>query len=276
MAGSMRPVRSSDPHGRERGTVSRGLLFAFLAIFLLGLFVAWLTPVALRPAAEAWDWRLIGALALTFFFGASVGLSEILTRYRDEPLRATLNLYGVAYLTLNGAISLAALGLLLRYKSEIFPTVAGDLLLTSVVAGFGAMVVMRSKLFTFKSADGSEFAVGPAIVIDTVLQTIDSKIDRLRAAERQERVYEKLHDITDFDKAAQYLEGSLLSFQNLSDQQKADIHTVITDYRSSTWDNRLKVMAVGFAFLTIAGEENFDQVVENLKNFLKDLKDAES
>jgi hypothetical protein len=28
-------------------------------------------------------------------------------------------------------------------------------------------------------------------------------------------------------------------------------------------------MAVGFAFLTIAGEENFAQVVENMKRFLQ-------
>ncbi len=110
--------------------------------------------------------------------------------------------------------------------------------------------------------------MGPAIVIDTILETIDRKIDRLRAAERQKRVYDKLNEVSDFDKTAQYLEGSLLSFQNLSQQQKSDISTVISDYRNSSWDNRLKVMAVGFAFLTIAGEENFDKVVANLKSFL--------
>jgi hypothetical protein len=137
-----------------------------------------------------------------------------------------------------------------------------------VAAGFGAMVVMRSKLFTFNTPDGQAFAVGPAIVIDTVLQTIDQKIDRLRAAERQERVYQQLQNVVAFEPAAQYLEASLLSFQNLSEDQKAAIHEVITEYRQSAWDDRLKIMAVGFAFLTIAGEENFDRVVGNMKRFL--------
>ena len=71
-----------------------------------------------------------------------------------------------------------------------------------------------------------------------------------------------------FEPAAQYLEASLLSFQNLSEDQKAAIHEVITEYRQSAWDDRLKIMAVGFAFLTIAGEENFDRVVGNMKRFL--------
>ncbi len=208
------------------------------------------------------------AALLAAGFGGLTGLSEILTHYRDEPIRATFNRYGLAYVGLNGLISLAAFGLLTRYRQQIFPAIEDDLLLTAIVAGFGAMVVMRSKLFTFSSSDGQEYAVGPAIVLDTIMQTIDQKIDRLRAAERQKRVYESLRDVDDFAGAADYLQASLLSFQNLSQQQKTDISSVVADYKGSAWDNRLKVIALGFAFLTVAGEENFDQVVENLKKFL--------
>ena len=252
-------------------SVGRLSWLAFFAVAIVSLLIGYLGG-QLRPILlnlQSGSWVIFGFAAAATAFGGLVGLSEILTRYRDEPLRATFNLFGCVYLLLNGLISLAAFALLRRYAAQIFPAVGDDLFLTAVVAGFGAMIVMRSKLFTFKSPDGKEYAIGPAIVIDTILQTIDQKIDRLRAADRQERVYQKLRDLTDFEGAASYLEASLLSFQNLSSEQKSAISDVITDYRESSWDDRLKIMAMGFAFLTIAGEENFDQVVDNMRRFLE-------
>lgn len=256
-------------HGSWRDRRVRRLGWAVLALVLMLLGFVLGQRSLFSSSPSHWPWEVMGAALGAAVFGALVGLSEILTRYRDEPLRATFNLFGLAYLTLNALISLGAFLLLRRYDSQIFPSISNDLLLISVAAGFGAMVIMRSKLFTFNTPDGQTFAVGPAIVIDTILQTIDQKIDRLRAAERQERVYQQLQNVAAFEPAAQYLEASLLSFQNLSEEQKAAIHEVITEYRQSHWDDRLKIMAVGFAFLTIAGEENFAQVVENMKRFLQ-------
>jgi hypothetical protein len=67
----------------------------------------------------------------------------------------------------------------------------------------------------------------------------------------------------------------LLSFQNLSEEEKREIAAVIDQYRqATTWAPSLRTMAVGFAFLTIAGEENFDQVIANLKAFLNTLPAA--
>jgi hypothetical protein len=81
-----------------------------------------------------------------------------------------------------------------------------------------------------------------------------------------------MKDIADFEAAAGYLEASLLSFQNLSEEEKKEIAAVIEQYRQvSDWAPALRTMAVGFAFLTIAGEENFDQVIANLKAFLLTL-----
>lgn len=206
--------------------------------------------------------------ALAAAFGALTGLSEILSRYRDEPIKASFNRYGFTYLAFNAIISFLAYLLLVRYAVQLFPAIAGDWLLRAIVAGFGAMVVMRSKLFTFSASDGQEYAIGPSIVVDTIVKTIDQKIDRKRAADRQKKVCEHLQEVGDFDRAAQYLQASLLSFQQLTESQKRDIAAVVSEYKGSDWDHRLKVMALGFAFLTVAGEENFTQVVANLKAFL--------
>ena len=202
-----------------------------------------------------------------------VGLSEILSRYRDEPLLAASTAAGLAYLSLNGVISLAAFALLQKYPQQIFPALKDDLFLTSLVAGFGAMAVFRSKFFTFRSPDGKEFPIGPAIVLDTVLRTIDSKIDRRRATERQAQVFESMITLHDFASVSNYFEASLSSFQNLSQDDKTEIKNVIDQYRALTsWPDTLKSLGLGFAFLNISGEENYDQVMANLRKFIDDQR----
>lgn len=204
-------------------------------------------------------------------FGAATGVSEIISRYRDEPLLATINRYGLSYAGANGALSAGAFALLSRYSEQLFPTATADWLLRAFWAGFGAMVVMRSKLFIFRSDDGKDYPIGPAIVMETFLRMLDRKIDRYRASKRQARVFTAMRDITDFDTSADYLSASLLSFQNLSEQEKAEIATVIKDYTDAPWPVPLKCAALGLAFLTIAGEENFDQVIGSLKTYLATL-----
>ena len=218
------------------------------------------------------NWTLALCALTAFVSGCLVGFSEILSRYRDEPLRATGNLYGLTYLGINGFISLGAFALLRNYPNAIIPSVAEDRFMSAIAAGFGAMAVMRSKLFIFRSDDGKEYPIGPAIAIETILRVVDRKIDRLRAAQREKLVFARLKDIANFEQAADYLTASLLSFQNLTQDEKRDIAAVIQQYRDQTsWPAALKTMAVGFAFLTIAGEENFDQVVDDLITYLKNL-----
>jgi hypothetical protein len=214
-------------------------------------------------------WQEAGWLGIVFALGAITGASEITTRYRDEPLRAVANRYGGLYLLLNGVIALAAYGLLLRYPTRILPDLQGDRLILALIAGLSAMLVMRSKLLTVQSESGQDYSIGPAAVIESFLALLDRKIDRQRASKRQRLVHGSLGAVAEFALAAAYLEASLLSFQNLSEQEKRDIAQVIEQYRARIeWPERLRVMAIGFAFLTIAGEENFSEVIGTMKNYL--------
>lgn len=87
-----------------------------------------------------WIWWPLAAAAR----GAIVGVSEIASRYRDEPMRATVSRYGLAYVAVNSLVAALVYGLLVRYPTQLFPAVAGDSLLSALVAGFGAMVLLRS------------------------------------------------------------------------------------------------------------------------------------
>ena len=154
------------------------ILLAILGIVLLGIFVGHVTTNSTNAIVAF-------AAAASFLFGVSVGLSEILSHYRDEPLLATATPFGMAYLILNGLLSLAAFVVLRKYPTQIFPAVKDDYFLTAVIAGFGAMAVFRSKLFTYRTDDGKDIAIGPSIVLETIFKTIDAKIDRSRATSRQ-------------------------------------------------------------------------------------------
>lgn len=176
----MAPISSSVP--RRRVGTSLLVILGTIGAVELGIWIG--------RHEISHPWIAAGWAFGTFVFGALVGLSEILSRYRDEPLLATATNSGMSYLAFNGIVSVIAFGVLRKYPSQIFPAVQNDLFLTAIVAGFGAMVVFRSKLFTFKSSDGNEYPIGPAIVLDTILKMIDSKIDRRRATERQTRVYD--------------------------------------------------------------------------------------
>jgi hypothetical protein len=180
------------------------------------------------------------------------------------------NRYGGLYLLLNGLIALAAYGLLLRYPGQILPGLQDDRLMLALVAGLSALLVMRSKLLIFKGENGQEYSIGPAAVIESFLSLLDRKIDRQRASKRQKLVHDSLGGVSAFGLAAAYLEASLLSFQNLSEAEKRDIALVIEQYRTrAEWPERLRVMAIGFAFLTIAGEENFAEVIGTMKHYLE-------
>jgi len=130
------------------------------------------------------------------------------------------------------------------------------------------MAIFRSKFFTFRSPDGKDYSIGPAIVLETILRMIDSKIDRKRARQRQDEVSKFTKDLASFDKTADYMEVALLSFQNLTQDDKTDIANSIQEYRKSNLPEELKILALGFAFLNLVGAENFKSVVSNLKEYL--------
>lgn len=237
-------------------------------------------PIVAFPLFHAWlpVWleRVAWYHALATACGVLVGFSEISVRYRDEPLRATFNRYGVAYLIINGTFSGCAFILLRAFGTSLFPRAAEPPLLAALVAGFGAMVVFRSKLFTFRTDDGKDVGVGPDIVIGSILRVVDRKVDRLRASRRQRLVFERAKRIanemrnSDFDLPNNFVTISLASFQNLSTEEKQAIVAKSDDLKQKLKDQPalLKAMVLGFVVLDVTGEENFDAIMRDLEEYL--------
>lgn len=201
---------------------------------------------------------------LAFLLGSILGMAEIISRYRDEPLKAMRSSYGFFYILFNGIISFLGFFLILRYP-DVFG-VANDRLKTAFVAGFGAMVVMRSRIAVIKGPDNKEISIGPDYAVNAFLQLIDTNIDRFRAARRQEIVIANLSNIRSFgsfDEAAKYLFASLLAFQHLDDALKSQLNAIVSEYDKQILPIDIKYLAIGFVFLTIVGEKHYASVLKN-------------
>ena len=241
-----------------------------LSLILLPLLSRWFQlPVSLS---------VVECASLAILFGELVGFSEITTRYRDEPLRATFNRFGIAYLLINGVFSGSAFFLMRAYGAKILPSAQEPPLMAAIVSGFGAMTILRSKLFVFRTDDGKEIPIGPDLVITSILRIMDRKIDRLRAARRQQLVFELAQRIAkvagndaDFDNPNSFVIISLASFQNLSTEEKQQI-SATSDVLREKFKGKpslFKAMVLAFVVLDIAGEENLRAIMQDLEQYLR-------
>lgn len=241
-------------------------VLALLALaILLGRIVFGLE---LKPSLQAFLREHQYYLILAVIFGAMVGASEIISRYRDEPYRATFSPPGRIYMLLNGFISLAAYVLLVQYRTNVLPALKEDNLLTSVVAGFGAMVFMRSKLFNFRTEGGENFSVGPDAVLSTFLSSVNRRVDRFLSAIRQEMVYQEAVAVLRPQNAPKFLEIYLTAYQNIPAEEKKELADDIKAVLDRTdLDDQLKLMAISFGFMNIGGYKNFKALMALLRRY---------
>lgn len=121
-----------------------------------------------------WQVMIAGLLA------GSVGLAEIVARYRSEPSFALKRLTAWSYILLNVAAGVGAL-FLVRAFGWTFGQESNVDLWRSLIAGFGALAVFRSSLFVTKVGE-TEVNIGPSQVLTSILDTFDRAIDRKCAA----------------------------------------------------------------------------------------------
>lgn len=204
------------------------------------------------------------AMLLAFLLGCAVGMAEVVSRYRDEPLKATLSPFGLVYIALNGAISIFAVLLVYRYPENFGFSMPVDPFLAGLLAGLGASAVMRTRLVVLKSNDNKDVPIGPDFVIKSLLQMVDQYVDRTRAAERQRLVmknYDRIRSLGTFVEAADYLMASLFAFQNMDGEKKKELNITFAGYQSERVPEEIKYLALGFVFLTLVGEAHFEDVL---------------
>lgn len=218
-------------------------------------------------------------LGLAFLCGALVGLTEIASRYRDEQMKAITSPDGMVYILFNGAISTFALILIWHFQDNpAFTVFRNNPLGAAIGAGFGATAIMRTRLAVIKGSDNKDVSIGPDIVLSLLMTMIDRRIDRWRSLRRQRIIaqyFDELKALGSTDDASEYLLGSLVSFQNIGETDKKEVNAQVQQNKAAkVRDPHIQLTTLGYIFLTVVGEENFDQVLKEAKN-LQNLRASE-
>jgi len=219
----------------------------------LGLYLGVPGPVVIAT---------IGAAGL----GALVGISELVSRYTDSPERALFAWAGLLYIAVNILAAGTAFGLahgfdLLKLSAQSLPA---RLLTEALVSGLGAMAFFRSAVFTVR-VGGSDVAVGPASVLQLILNAVDRAVDRERARPRAEFISRLMNGIS-FNAAADVLPRFCFSaMQNVSAADQQALLDWIKVIRSdSETDDDQKSLLLGLRLLNIVGDKVLESTITGL------------
>jgi hypothetical protein len=237
-----------------------------LSVFIWILFLVVAAAVLIVDATTDLSSDARYAL-LSAALGATVGASEIVSRYRDEPMQALATSPAAIYMLMNAAVSAFTYGLLTTYAEAVIPALADDPLMRSIVAGFGAMAILRTKFFTLRTEGGEEVAIGPDAAVTAFLNAADRGIDRIRASRRLALVSQEAEKTLRPDAGGDFFLISLAAFQNLESEDKAKIAKIIDDMKSAPFSPDLKLRAIAYGLLNVAGERNFLRVMEGLRAY---------
>lgn len=200
--------------------------------------------------------------------GLAVGVVELVSRYRDNPVRALLTFPAVLYVVLNVAACIACLAVIDIVKpSWIFDAKnAQDVqqLYVILAAGFGAVALFRSSIFKLKSPEG-DLAVGPSLILDTLLAATDRGVDRKIAAPRGEKV-SKLMDGVTFDRAKAALPAYCFALmQNVGPQEQKAFADQVNSLSATEMKDQVRALNLGLALINLVGEKVLERAVADLK-----------
>jgi hypothetical protein len=179
----LRKITAADPDTFESATdSSRRRAWKWIVPIVMVLILV--VFVFLKEGGRIGNDVLLGYLA--FLIGWIVGAGELIARYRDAPFGALGRTAGLLYQAINGLAAATAFFLINTFGWTFdFATenpTASDAIQV-LVAGFGAMALFRSSLFIARIGD-QEVGIGPAIVLQTVLNAADAGVDRESAKGR--------------------------------------------------------------------------------------------
>jgi hypothetical protein len=120
-----------------------------------------------------WQAAIAGAIA------GFVGLAEIVSRYRSSPVFSMGRPAAWGYVFVNVVAGVLAL-YLVRAFGWTFGQTQNVTLWRILVAGFGALALFRSSLFTAKIGS-TDVNVGPSVVLGAILDACDRAVDRQSA-----------------------------------------------------------------------------------------------
>ena len=182
-----------------------------------------------------------------------VAVAELFTKFQDQPFTIVKKSPAWLYILLN--IIIACIGLYVLLKTNLFD-VANELegIKAALTAGLGSTILMRSKFLKI-DLNGKEAAIGPEIIINVFLETLERSIDRGRALDRKQIVEQCMADI-DFNKAKDYVMTTVIaSTQTVSPEETRTMMDEAEKIEGSPIGDIEKSLALGYLVVDTMGEK---------------------
>lgn len=197
------------------------------------------------------DWAAVAAL------GGLVGASELISRYKDDPIAALKIWSGILYVAINSAASVAALGLI---HANWASAARWEQIL---MAGVSAMAFFRTSLFVVRAGD-RDVGVGPAGFLQIYLGAADRALDRKRAAARSDAVGEVMKGV-DFDKAVTTLPAYCVALmQNVTPEDQQVLGRALEGLQKRDAEPSLKSLLLGIELINVVGVDVLTTAVKSL------------
>lgn len=200
--------------------------------------------------------------------GLLVGIGELVSRYRDAPVKALGTPAAGLYIAINAAAAAAALFGLAMFWSDGSSPEVGRRVLRVLAAGFGAMAVFRSSLFVTRIGD-QDVPIGPSAFLQVILGATDRGVDRLRAEARANAVSAAMSGV-DYSLAHVALPTFCLALmQNLPPDDQAALAKQVSELSQSAMSPELKSLTLGLALMNTVGHGVLSAAVQTLSSQIR-------
>jgi hypothetical protein len=224
----------------------------------------WLTPERMELLKDAVQYLAVVSI------GAFIGIGELVSRYKDDPFEAVTNRHAVTYTLLNMLASAVALLALksLKADSGVAELSASGRVGYTLMAGFGAMGLLRSSAFTMRVGN-EDIAIGPSALLQVMLSATDRAVDRARARVRAEQMARTMQTMP-FEKLQEALpQLAFAMMQNVTTEEKEDFEREVAELkRKENMDPVAKSICLGLTLSNIVGHGVVDDAVTALRTTL--------
>jgi hypothetical protein len=232
--------------------VRRDVITALLVLLVL-LMVWWTGGI--------WIYRRFIAAA---YIGALVGMGEIVARYRDAPERALRTISAGLYVFINAVASAVAMYAVWTFNLATAATGPRTMIQQIFLAGFGAMALFRTSVFTVRVAD-HDIGIGPVAFLQVVLGATDRAVDRIRADARATAISTSMAGVSFIRAQAALPAFCLALMQNVpADEQNAVATSTKALIGSKELDDETKVRNLGLALMNVVGDRVLQTAVTHL------------
>lgn len=201
--------------------------------------------------------------------GGFIGVGELVSRYKDDPYEAISNRHAVTYTLLNILASvIALLGLKTMHEHVQGESTAAERINYALMAGFGAMGVLRSSAFTMRVGK-DDISIGPSALLQVLLSATDRAVDRARARVRAEQMAKTMQSMP-FEQLEQALpQLAFTMMQNVTQEEMQGFSDELSRLRDKNMDPVAKSICLGLSLSNIVGQGVVDDAVMALRNTLR-------